>query len=302
MTLDKFLLLLAEKAGLTAADPKLAGLLAHTELSRINVEGEVETALNQNLLSLTDAKNNHPAIKGHYFAEIMANVDRSLNDVYTQVGFSAEEIAEFNKERSSTKRIPLVTAKLKEKLAATPGDKTDKDATALRTQIDSLNAELASAKTALTTKESEFNGKLKAIQTGSKLEGKLGAVKTIYDTLDSSVRNLSLTTLLNNELQNNAAEIQLDESGNLKLAKKDGSNYYDENNRPVTIDDFINKTLTKNKLLPQNPGEQQQQQQQQSQQQNPGGSGSGDSTKKANVGNVYKNALASLQTNPTTVI
>jgi hypothetical protein len=92
---------------------------------------------------------------------------------------------------------------------------------------------------------------MNTFKTELNLNNKTGSVKTIYDELPSDVRAISIKNILEKELQDSNASFILDENGSLKLQKKDGSNYFDENNRQLTVDDFINKTLAKNKILKQ---------------------------------------------------
>lgn len=54
---------LAVKAGVAADDPKLKSLLAAPELLNIEVDDSIVTALDNGLLSIEAAKNDHPEIK-----------------------------------------------------------------------------------------------------------------------------------------------------------------------------------------------------------------------------------------------
>ena len=92
---------------------------------------------------------------------------------------------------------------------------------------------------------------MKTFRTELALNSKTSGLKTIYDTLPSDVRGISIKNILHKELQDSNATYVLEENGSLKLQMKDGSNYFDENNRQLTLDDFINKTLAKHKVLKQ---------------------------------------------------
>mgnify|MGYP001596767736 CR=1 FL=1 len=70
---------LAEKAGYDTADQKMIDFLSHTELNKIEIASEITGGINKNLISLPEAKNNHPTIKSHYFGEFMSNLDRGLD-------------------------------------------------------------------------------------------------------------------------------------------------------------------------------------------------------------------------------
>lgn len=256
VTLDKFVLQLAQKAGMQPTDPKLIELLAHTELNRINVADELVSNLEGRLLSIDDAKNNHPAIKTHYFAEIMSNVDRVLDGIYRDYDFTEDEKAEFAQERSSTKRINLVIAKLKEKKdaeLAAAGSKKDPNTQQHLQTINELNGQLASLKQQIQQAKDAHQNELREIKLTSNLNSRLAGIKTVLDNLPGDARTVTLRQLITKELQDNGIKILLDENGGLILQRNDGSNYFDENNRQVSVDDFISRTLAKNKVLPQTP-------------------------------------------------
>lgn len=255
-TLDKFLLQLAEKAGIQPTNQKLVDLLGNTELNRINIPDELTTVLGSSLISIDEAKNNHPAIKTHYFAEVMSNVDRVLGQIYSDYEFSDEEKTELNAERSSTKRIALVMKKLKEKgdaaVAAAGGKKDPATQQHLQT-INDLNGQLAALKTEMTTLKTSHQTALNDMKREQALESRFGGLKTVFDKLPGDVRTMSIRQLLTKELQDNGIKLILDENGGLKLQKEDGSNYFDENNRQVSVDDFIQKSLTKHKVFLNSP-------------------------------------------------
>lgn len=248
-----FLKSLAEKAGVSQDDPKLLEVLSITELNKIDLPIEIVNSINQNLLSIEDAKNNHPNVKTHYFGEIMANVDRALEKFYKYAELDQDQITELNKETSSTKRIALLGEMMKtvieekSKVDTKPNEKIQ----SLTTQINQLNDNLRIEKEARAKEATDHTKALNDYKTNSLITGKVSGLKTIYDNLPSDVRVTTIDTLLKKELQDSEVLLILNDDGNLKLQKKDGSNYFDENNRLVSVDDFINKTLAKHKVLQQ---------------------------------------------------
>ena len=250
--LHSFLFSLAEKAGIDPKDSGLTEILSNAALDNVEISKDLESSINKSLLSVVDAKNNHPEIKTHYFAEIMANVDRSLDDFYAASGLDKSVIDEVSKERSSTKRIALLGTKLKEVIEKA-GTTTKKapEVDSLNQQINVLNEQLRVEKEGRKADNDKAKGEMNTFKTELNLNNKTGSVKTIYDELPSDVRAISIKNILEKELQDSNASFILDENGSLKLQKKDGSNYFDENNRQLTVDDFINKTLAKNKILKQ---------------------------------------------------
>lgn len=243
---------LAEKAGYDTTDQKMIDFLSHTELNKIEIASEITGGINKNLISLPEAKNNHPTIKSHYFGEFMSNLDRGLDDAYAEAGLDVETVAELNKEKSSTKRVGLLGKKVKEIIESSSktSKKPSEAEASLNQQINDLNEKLRQEKEARKTESETSKAQMNKFRTGLILNGKTGSLKTVYDNLPGEVRTTTIETLLNKELQDSNANLVLDEEGNvLKLQKRDGSNFFDENNRQLSVDDFINKTLAKHKVL-----------------------------------------------------
>jgi len=286
--LHSFLFALAEKAGIDPKDAGLTEILSNQALDNVELSKDLESAINKSLLSVVDAKNNHPEIKTHYFAEIMANVDRLIDEV--------------SKERSSTKRIALLGTKIKE-VVEKAGTSTKKapELDSLNQQINDLNDKLRVEKEGRKADNDKATGEMKTFRTELALNSKTSGLKTIYDTLPSDVRGISIKNILNKELQDSNADLVLDDNGNLKLQKKDGSNYFDENNRQLSVDDFVNKMLAKNKILVQSAPNSEQ----------PGGSpaNNGQPTtvnsngkSKINVASLMAESLQGLEAEPTKMI
>lgn len=320
--LSTFIMQLAEKAGIESNNQALVDFLAHTELNRITIAPDLERAINQNLLSLDDAKANHPAVKTHYFAEVMSNVDRALTKLYQGLGLEQEDIDELARETSSTKRIVLVGEKLKDIMNAKVEEakktkpKDSEQVTQLQQQVNDLNEKLRIEKENRTADKTKYETDLTGFKKNTALTGKIAALKTIYDELPADVRSTTIITLINKELQDSNVHFVLDDNGNLKPQKTDGTNYFDENNRQVSADDFIQKALAKHKVLKQAPanngGENQNRngQQQQQQQQSGGGNGrqpvtvenGGRQNPNAAISSLIDESLKSLETtNPLTV-
>ena len=299
--LHSFLFSLAEKAGIDPKDSGLTEILSNAALDNVEISKDLESSINKSLLSVVDAKNNHPEIKTHYFAEIMANVDRSLDDFYAASGLDKSVIDEVSKERSSTKRIALLGTKLKEVIEKA-GTTTKKapEVDSLNQQINVLNDQLRVEKEGRKADNDKAKGEMTTFKTELNLNNKTGSVKTIYDELPSDVRAISIRNILEKELQDSNASFILDENGSLKLQKRDGSNYFDENNRQLTVDDFINKTLAKNKILKQSAPNSEQPGATPNNGQPPVVNSNGKS--KINVGSLMEESLKGLEASPTVMI
>lgn len=246
-TLAQLIFDIATKAGIAETDPELIALTENQDVFKLEVPDKLVGGIESQLISIKDAKNNHPDIKGFYTASALDGVDKAILKVLEEI--NDEQVkAEILAEKSTYNRVPLLTRKLRElenkKANANKGDKAE-----LQTQIDQLHAAIRLEKEdkqkALQEKDKEVVGFKKNYLIKSMLQ----AYKTTLDELDPEVRATTLTTLLNKELQDNKAQFTFDDNDNFVLLKQDGSNYYGEDNKQIDAKAFIEKTLSRNKLL-----------------------------------------------------
>ena len=251
-TLLTFFEQLADKAGIKANDPELIELLKNPAFTTTLPE-TLDSVLNKNLISLADARDNHPAIKAHYFAQFSHNLEKSWDKSISDLNLEDDDVLqELNSDRMVTAKFHNLGGRLKAYMDAktkNPDKKSPKEVESLNLTINELNEKLRIEKEGRKADNDKSSGEMKTFRTELALNGKTSGLKTIYDTLPSDVRSISIKNILNKELQDSNADFVLDENGNLKLQKKDGSNYFDENNRQLTADDFVSKILAKNKIL-----------------------------------------------------
>ena len=252
--LHSFLFDLFEKSGIDQSDAGLTELLANPALDNIEISQDVTKNVNKNLISVEEAKNNHPAIKGHYYATIMGVVDKNLEKVYNDLELDEDTIDILNSDKSTISRIFNLGERLKkimdDKTSANPR-KPSKEMETLISEKNELNEKLRLEKEQRKADNEKHQSTMNQFRTENILNTKIGGSKTMYDELSSEIKFTSVNSILNKELQDSNATFVLDENGGLKLQKKDGSNYFDENNRQLNVDDFINKTLAKHKVLKQ---------------------------------------------------
>lgn len=288
-TIGQFLEALAKKAGVTFTEEQTT-FINGGELTRINMPEDIERSLDNNLLSVQDAKNNHPDIKGHYTKAALDGVDSVLNELIKDL--PDEDKAELAGERSSYKRIQSTATKLRA-LEAKKAGAAAPDKKAIQDQIDALHNQLAAEKQSRQDLEKAHANSIKQMKVDAKLESILAGYKTIYDTLPPEVRNMTLKNLLQKELQDKDADYTIDENGKFLLLKKDGSNFYGENHQQVDPVQFAEQTFSRHKLLqvtpkpgekpnPANP---------------PSGEGGGEK-KNAMLGSLAKQALAAFEGQP----
>lgn len=243
--LGDFLHGLLKKAGQNVEDKAITDFLAGNVMT-LEIPDDVAKAMDNNLLSVTDAKNNHPEIKAHYTKNALDGVDSVVMELVKDL---PDEIkSEILGEKSSYKRVSLVTAKIKEleskKVGAGKGDKD-----ALQKEIDTLHQQLATEKQSKEQLKKDFDGNLLKYRVESELKARFGKYKTTFDELDPIVKDTTIKSLLDKELQDKDADFTFDDKGNFTLLKKDGSNFYGENHQQVEPQTFIEQLLSRHKLL-----------------------------------------------------
>lgn len=247
-TAADFLKELAIKAGVKIDDETIKPLLAAPELANIVIPDELITGIDNGLLSLDAAMNNHPKIKGRYFSEAYDGLDKEIARFIDDHKIPDDIKAEILAEKSSTKKAVLLASKIKslEEQKANSG-KGEKDT--LQQEINNLNAQLRSVKDNEAAIKSDFEGKLKDVKMGYTLGSLLGGYKTIYDELDGEVKDITLKAIINKSLNADAAEFTVDDSGQLVLRKKDGSNFFGEDNRLLTPKSYLDKIMSRDKII-----------------------------------------------------
>lgn len=245
--LKDFVTGLARKAGydITAAavKPFFDGL------PDVDVPDEVKVGVDNNLISITDAKNNHPDIKNYYQKQSLDSVDKVLNDLLDEFEVDEATKTEILAERSTYKRVPTLTKKLIElqtaKAAAT-GGKAKND---IQKEIDALHAAIAEEKKGRAADKKTYDDQLVGFKINSQISTLMNAHKTIHDEQDPEVKSMVINTIINKALQDNQAKFAFDETGKFTLLKNDGTNYYGENHQQITPAQFIEQTLAKTKQL-----------------------------------------------------
>lgn len=251
-TVNELLKNLITKSGI-AVDDQLTALLSNEALAAIEVPEEVNRGIEQNLISLKDAKNNHPEIKNFYQKQALDTVDTSIVTMLEDFGIDETLRNEILAERSTYKRLPLMVKKVRELEAKKLASTSQTDKIALQKQIDELQAQLRTRSAQEQQLRSEFDSKIKEFKVNYKLDTLLSQYQTVYDNpaapLDPEVKAMTLRNLLSKQLQENNAALDFDENGNFVLIKKDGTNYYGDNNQQVTPQAFAEQMLSRNKLL-----------------------------------------------------
>lgn len=205
------------------------------------IPDEIATSLDNQLLTIAAATNNHPEVKKVYFAQAYNGIDAEIKSLIAEFGLTEEIVREIEAAGGSTKKMVTLARKVKEL-----GDKAAPvDTKKHADEIKALNDKLAAEITKQTTLKSEYDNKLKGIEIKNKLSGKLGGYKTVYDELDPVAKEAAINALLDKALQDSDAVFTFDEKGNLSVVKKDGTNLFGDNHTLITPDSFIDKSLSK---------------------------------------------------------
>jgi hypothetical protein len=276
--LKQFITGLAKKAGM---DPENETIKAFfSALPETDVPEDVQRGVDNSLISLTDAKNNHPEIKNFYQKQSLDSVDKTLQALIDEYQLGDDE--EIKGERSTYKRVQLIPKKIADLEKKKGNANGGKEKENIQKEIDALHAQLSEQKTARETEKASYANELLNFKRGHKLDSIIGKHKTIYDELDPDVKSTSISTIINKYLQDNQAKFDFDDKGNFVLLKNDGTNYYGENHQQISPDQFIEQTLAKTKLLKVSNG------------QSNGATNQGQSTAPATAGDGKPNSNASL--------
>jgi hypothetical protein len=301
ITLGDFLHSLATKAGMNPDDADLKNFLLNGELMKIQVPEGVEKGIDNQLISVKDAKNNHQEIKNHYQKQALDGIDKTINDLLEELGIDEEVKTAVLGERSTYKRVPLLVSKIKELEAKKAAASGKGDKAEIQKQIDDLHAQLKQANENTEKIKKESDQKVKQVELRYAVDSKLSPYKTIHDDLDPSVKREILKAIINKELQDNKVQWAIDENGTLSLQKEDGTSYYGDNHQLISPESFIEKTLSRNKLLKVSDQSSNGNGDNRNGHQQPR-SGDGKTEKNHALSGLVQNSLKNLETNATTAV
>ena len=246
--LNEFLTSLIKKAGLNPDDDAIKTFLSQESLSTIEVPEPVQKPIDSSLISLTDAKNNHPDIKNYYTKQALDTLDKKVDALMDQFGLSEDEKNAIKVERSSYLKPELLIKSIQKlEQAKASADKPDK--AAIQRQIDDLHAQIRAKDEAVNGIKADYAKKEKDLRIGYSLQSLLGNHKTINDHLEPDVRFEITKALLDKRLRDSNAKFDFDDNGRFVLLKNDGTNFYGDSNQQVDAKQFVEQTLSNNKLL-----------------------------------------------------
>ncbi|MBA3830069.1 MAG: hypothetical protein H0X33_14100 [Taibaiella sp.] len=247
-TMGSFIGELMKKAGVDPTLEIYKGFFTHPQLEAIEVTDEVLKAIDNNLISLAAAKNNHTDIKNHYTKQALDGIDKSLDDLMNELELDDATKNQVLVERSTYKK-PAALIKVIKQLETAKATASAPDKAAINKQLEELHAQIKVEKDNSVKAKNDYDRQLSEFKKEIKVSGLYANEKTVLDTLDPEARNTAINVLINKALQDNNAKITFDENNNLVLTKNDGTNYFGDNNQQVTPKQFVEQTLSRNKLL-----------------------------------------------------
>jgi hypothetical protein len=247
-TAKEFLTILLQKAGVKPDEEAIKLALDTPELSSVQIPDSLITPIDNGLLSVSAAKNNHTEIKNFYYKGFADYIDKHLLRFIEENKFPDEIKDAVLAEESTVKRISLLANKIKEAESAKAGaGKADKDT--LQQEISRLQGELRAEKDKHAGILTEHQKAITEVKMGYSLGQLLGGFKTIYDDLPADVKDITLRAIINKNLAADAAEFSVDDGGQLVLRKKDGTNFFGEDHRPFTPNTYLEKLMARDKIL-----------------------------------------------------
>lgn len=243
-----FITQLLQKANVKIDDEKITAALSSAELATVIISDDLITPIDNGLLSIQSAKNNHPEIKGHYTAQALDSLDKELSRFMDDHKLPDEVKTELQGEKSSYKRATLLASKIKEleENKASSG-KGEKDF--LQQEITKLNNELRDIKAKEHGIHEDYKKQLLDVKMGHSLGLLLGSYKTKFDELPASVKDSTLKAIINNSLAADNAELTVDEAGQIQLRRKGGDNFFGEDHNVMTPKTYLDKILARDKIL-----------------------------------------------------
>lgn len=245
--LSEFLQALVKKSGVELS-PEQKELLSGETFAALEIPDEIITPIDTSLISLRDAKNNHSEIRNFYHKQVYDGVDAVMNNVMDELELDDAARNEIAVERNATKRLPLLVKKAAE-LERKKATANQPDKAAINKLMDDAQAEIRALKAKMTADAEQFKEMRRQDRIAMKKETLVLPYKTIFDDLDPEVKAISIRNLIDKELQDNNAKFDFDEHNNFVLVKNDGTNFFGENHTQEFPATFVEKVLSRSKVL-----------------------------------------------------
>lgn len=245
--LSEFLQGLIKKSGVELTDEQQA-FFNNEALANVEMPDEIVTGVNNSLISLKDAKNNHSDIRNYYHKQVYDSTDALIEKLMDDHEFSEADRNEVLVERNTNKRLPLVVKKARE-LEYKKATANQPDKAAINKQLEELNAKIRLTNEEKEALKAQFAEERRQDRIRQQKIELITPLKTIFDELNPAVRTATLLNLIDKDLQDNNADLTFDANGNVVLLKKDGTNFFGEGNQQEFPATYVEKVLSRNKIL-----------------------------------------------------
>lgn len=244
-----FLKTLVTKAGIKIEDNEALKTALGNLPADLEVADEIVTAIDNGLLSISAAKNNHPEIGKYYKALALNAIDSELERFWEGEKLPDDVISQLKAEGLNTaQRAVLLAKQIKELEGKKVGaSKVDKDQH--QQQLAALNDELRKIKEERQSDLAKHAEEKHSIRKDFFLGTLLNSYKTRFDDLDASTKQTVLNNIINKNLASKKAKLQVDDAGNLTLVGEDGTNVFGDDHRPLTPKAFLDKVMADEKII-----------------------------------------------------
>lgn len=226
--------------------------LAQLENADFEVPEAVANAFQSAQVFSEESAKNNPKLKAYFFSSALDPADKKLAALMDEFGFPEDAKAQVTSGQGTYERIALYSKKLAE-LKEQRDDAKGSDKTALTTQINQLNSELAKMKAEQQQLIDDAVGKTKG-EYEERIKNSLIFSKMASRKLDTSrfpaemMQKLAYDYMVNALKDKGATLVNDNDSLKLKQSSDAALDYY-QNNQLVSFDDFLDEVLANNKLL-----------------------------------------------------
>lgn len=255
MKLTDFIKSLAKKVGIPETDPNIVAIVGNASLADVDIAPETVNTINANLYT-ADAAINNPEIRKEIIpagiaigrAEVFNGLDLTVTQTMDELGLDDAARAEILAEKSTPQRAALLAKKARE--IGSAGKEGNANTKELVKQVNDLNSAISKIK-----RDHELEIKAKDAEVSERMLQKdidtdLTGFNYIFPKETSLNTKLAAARAsINTKLAAKGLKVVSDSAGNKKIIRADGTEYFDEQNKPVSYHDFVSGALAQDNLL-----------------------------------------------------
>jgi len=208
------------------------------------------------LMSESAAKNN-TVLKKYFHAQALNAVDTELKERIAEYGFDAADVAKFEGEQSTYKRVGMINKRIIELEAAKATGTDDEAVNKLKASLQTAKQQLKEANEGIVNTQTSHEAALNEATSKANnsileyaINSELGNRQYINDKLEKSVNVTVARTLLEKKLNELGAIPQRDENGVIKLMQKEAPEMaFLIDHKELKFGSFIDETLGESNML-----------------------------------------------------